>query len=141
VSIVVFGDVENVVKSWLSTTDVAAMVTRPGGGLSIFLAMPSSAPMPCLVLRRVGGGPVPRSDLPTDRARMSFSCWGDTRVSAGSLARAVVAECDSLGRMSPWVSGPTTLYGADVLSVLWLPDPDSDKPRYIVDALVTTLTA
>lgn len=141
VSVVAYGDVESAAKAWLATTDVAPLVTRTAGGLSVFLAMPASAPTPCVIVRRVGGGPAVRKDLPEDHSRLSFDCWADTRSQAILIARTLIAECDSLGRNGGYIAGSVYLCVADVLSLLWLPDPDSDKPRYIVDALVTSLTA
>ena len=137
----VFADTENIVKAWLATTEVAPLVERASGGTSIFLAMPKTPAYPSIVLTRVGGGPQPGKDLPTDRARISFNCWGTSRASAGVVSRALVSACDSLARNGGWESGPTLLAAAEVINVIWLPDPDSDTPRYIVDALVTTVTS
>lgn len=140
-SVVAYADTENVVKAWLATTDVAPLVARADGGLSIFLAMPRTPVMPSVVLTRVGGGPVYRKDIAEDRARISFTCWGTSRASAGVVCRNLVAACDALARTGGWESGPTLLGAAEVINVMWLPDPDSDTPRYIVDALVTTITS
>lgn len=135
-----YADVENIVKAWANTTPLVAELTRTGGGVSIFLAMPIGAPLPALILSRVGGAPAPRKDLPEDRARISFTCWAASRAQAFRIARILVEELESLSRTGGWTSGNTLLAAAVTLTVRWLPDPDSDTPRYIVDALITTVS-
>lgn len=137
---VVYGDAEAIVKAWLLTTSVAALVTRPDAGKSIYLAMPLSAPLPCVVLTRMGGGPRYGKDMPEDAARMSFSCWGRSRTQAGDIARAVVSECESLSHTGGFTLGTSWMPAADVSRLFWLPDPESDTARYIVDAMVTVVS-
>jgi hypothetical protein len=137
---VTYADVEDLAKTWLATTTVAPLLVRLDGGHNIFLAMPVGAPLPAITLARVGGGPRARKDLPEDRARLSFQCWGTSRASAGVLARTLVAELDTLARTGGWTSGPATLGVDEIVTVLWLPEPDADIARYIVDALVTTIS-
>lgn len=138
-AIVSFTDTETLVKTWLSTTDVKPLVTRADNGVSIYMAMPPAAPIPAVILTRVGGGPRSRKELPEDYARLSFSCWGRSRAEAGTIARTLVAELESLARTGGFDSGDSRLAAAEVLRVFWLPDPDSDTARYIVDAMVLTL--
>ena len=138
-TVFIYADVEGLVKAWLSTTDVAPLVTRPDGGQSIYMAMPAAAPIPAVVLTRVGGGPRPRSTVPEDAARMQFNCWGKTRAQAGEISRTLMSALESLAPNGGFVSGDARLAAAEVLSVLWLPDPESDTARYIVDARITTV--
>lgn len=139
-AVVHYADVENLVKTWALTTDVAPLVARPGG-YNIYLAMPAASPMPSVVLSRVGGGPRARKDLPEEVSRISFSCWANTRAEAGVISRTLCAELETLARTGGYINAGTVLAAGDVVSMIWLPDPDSDKPRYIVDALVTTVSA
>jgi hypothetical protein len=139
--LLVYADVENLVKQWLATTSVAPLVTRTvDSGLSIFLAMPPSAPLPAVVLYRVAGAPSPGKDLPEEATRLSFDCWGRSRAEAGAIARALMAELETLARVGGYDSGDARLAAAEVINVVWLPDPESDTPRYVVDATVTTVT-
>jgi hypothetical protein len=137
---VTFADAETLVKAWLATTPVAPLVTRPDAGLSIFLAMPTSAPLPAVVLSRVGGAPRAAKDIPEDAARISMHCWAKTRTAASAMASKVVAACESLARDGRYTSGTSHLVAATVISVVWLPDPEADLPRYVVDALFTVVT-
>lgn len=139
-AVVRYADVENAVKQWLLGTDVAFYVQRDDGGYSVFLAMPKGAPVPAVVITLVSGGPTPRADLPTLSARLQFDAWGRTRDQAGTVARTLVAELESLARTGFYTDGSNNILSAEVLSMRWLPDPDSDTPRYIVDALITTVT-
>lgn len=136
-----YGDPEQLVKAWLKTTPVAATVPLPGNlGPAIFNAMPKAAPNPALLIELIGGGPLSRADLPAAQYRLSFDAFGRTRAEAAAITYALVEALENLGRESTYTDGATTLYTASVVLVRWLPDPDSDTPRYVVDALVTTLT-
>lgn len=139
-AVVRYADVENLAKTWSLTTDVAPLVARPGG-FNIYLAMPALSPLPAVVISRVGGGPARRKDLPEEVSRISFSCWAASRAQAGEISRVLVGELETLARTGGWESAGTILAAGEVVSVIWLPDPDSDTPRYIVDALVTTVCA
>lgn len=139
--VLIYTDVENLVKQWVLTTPVAPLLTRTDGGTSIFLAMPASSPLPALVLSRVGGAPRASSDVPEDAARMTFNCWGTTRTQCGQIARTLMAELENLSQTGGFVSGDARLVAAQVLNMFWLPDPESDTARYIVDATVVTVSA
>ena len=138
-SVVTYTSVEDVTKAWLLTTPIVARLTRPGGGVNMFFAMPVGAPLPCLTLARVGGAPT-SSEVPTDVARISFECWGTSKASAGTLAYELVAELDTLARVGGFTLGATTIVAGDILMALWLPDPTSDTARYVVDAHISAIT-
>lgn len=134
-----FGDVENALKTWVAGTGVGPLVTRPDLGKNVYLAMPASSPLPAVVITRIGGGPTPRKELPEDRARISFDLWGRSRAECAAILARLLSELDWLGVGGGAVVGDVTLLTAEILSVRWLPDPDSDTPRHVVDALITTL--
>lgn len=134
-----FYDTETLIRDWLTSTAVAALVTRGDGGISIFKAMPLGAPIPSVVLSRVGGGPKAGSDMGEDIARISFACWAGDRNSAVQLSRELVAACENLAPQGGYATVSARLAAAEVVSWMWLPDPASDVPRYVVDALFTTI--
>jgi Protein of unknown function (DUF3168) len=140
VSVIFYATVEPAIKAWLGVTSLAPLLTRPDGGLSIYLAMPPASPLPSVILTRVGGGPHPRKDLPEDRPRISFDCWGTSRDQAAAVAGALVSECESLAPAGGHEFDGVCLLAAEVVTWLWLPDPNTDTPRYVVDALFTTVT-
>lgn len=140
-SVIIYATVEPAIKAWLGTTTLAPLVTRTDGGLSIYLAMPPASPKPSVILTRVGGGPRARKDLPEDQARISFDCWGNSRAEAADVAGAVASECESLAQSGGYChDSGVCLLVAEVAGWLWLPDPNTDTPRYVVDALFTTVT-
>ncbi len=139
-TVVSFADTESVVKRWLLTTSVASLLMRSAGQYSIYLAMPPASPNPALTVSLVSGGP-DRNDLPQQTDRIQFDCWGLTRDQAGLISRTLIAELESLARSGSYIDPTSGAYlgCARVVSKRWLPDPESDTPRYIVDALITTV--
>lgn len=136
-----YADVEGLVQRWLLGTTLAATLTRPDGGVSIFRAMPKSSPLPSIVLSRVGGAPARGSDVPADVARISFDCWAASRAVAVALSMDLVFLLEELGPVADgYVEGDARLAVAETVSWLWMPGPDSDTPRYVVDALITAIT-
>lgn len=135
-----FADTETVIKTFLLGSTVAPLLKRTDGGYSIYNAMPPAAPIPALIAFQVAGGPVGDKDLPEQQTSIQFDCWGKTRVQSGDIARTVMAELEWLGRTGGKVIGGVYLGTASVSNMRWLPEPDSDTPRYVVDALITTVT-
>lgn len=134
-----FADTENAVKAWLPTTSVGPLILRADGFYSVFLAMPTGAPNPAIIITQIAGGPDVRNDLPQQTVRLQFDCWGRTRTEAGAIARALMAELEWLPRNGGTISQGAYIGAGQVQMMRWLPDPDSDTPRYIVDALITTV--
>lgn len=128
---------EPAIKTWLLTTSVAPLVTV-AGKVNIYMAMPKSAPKPVILIALVGGGPTLRADLPVSRYRIQFDVIGDTRAQAATITGQLLGELGTLGATG-FTDGAIVLGAADTLGVRWLPDPDSDVPRYIVDALIATV--
>lgn len=124
-----FVDAEDVVKEWLLTTSVAPLVTN-----KIFLAMPKGAPLPSVILSRVGGTSMPESDAPIDAARISFAVWAANRPQAKTIRTALLGEIESIGYQPEYVGTVGRIKSGLLLSDIWLPDPEDDVPRYIVDA-------
>lgn len=138
-ALTVYPDTEALVKTWLAGTPVADLVRRPDNGLNIFEAMPLSSPLPAVVLSRVGGAPDRNSDVPVDIARISFDCWAATRAQARQIAGALASAAVNLSEHGGYESGTARLYVAEIVGWVWLPDPQADMPRYIVDALFTAI--
>lgn len=135
-----YGPVERAVKDWLMTTSLPPLLTRADGGVSLYMAMPIGAPIPVVTVMLVGGGPRAGADLPDCRYRLSFDVYGTSRDEASLIARTLVSELENLGGANAGVNVDGVCLGsAEVLNVMWRPDPDSDTARYIVDALITTV--
>jgi Protein of unknown function (DUF3168) len=135
---ITYGPVDEAVKAWLKDPAISDVAATTGG--RVYLAMPKSAALPVLLVNLIGGGPAPRGDLPLSRYRFSFDAVATDRATASAIARALLADLDTLGRDEPgYIANGVYLGGADILGMRWQPDPDSDTPRYIVDALITTV--
>lgn len=135
-----FVDAEDVVKAWLLDTTIAPLVTW-GGKTHIYQGMPTGSPMPSVILTRVGGAPSRSSTVYEDNARISFSCWARNRPAAKEIARVLVSEIESISHSSAVVTAFGRLDAAETISWLWLPDPEADLPRYVVDALMVVRSA
>lgn len=137
---ITYADTEAIVKTWLLSTTVAPLLYRDDGGYSIYNAMPAKSPLPALVLWQIAGSPRARKDLPEQQAHIQFDAWAATRTEAGTIARTLVAEIENLARGGGAVINGTYLGCGAVQMMRWLPEPDSDTPRYVVGALITTVT-
>lgn len=133
-------DVEGAARDYLrADAGVAALV-----GARVFFGIPKGAKeatFPLVVVSRVGGGQA-TGDAPVDVALLQIDCWGSIgtegnglKAGATALVNAVRSSLDAVGTDSTAV-----LKGANVESVLWLPDADNDRPRYAVTAEVTAIS-
>lgn len=135
-------DSELLVITWLKVSPLAALLTRPDGGINIFQAMPLGAPKPIVIAKRVGGAIPRRSDIPYERARISFDCRDTTRTGTWAIAGLLIGQLNNLGELGGFHDPAIgTLFDCEHLSTRWLPDRESDEPRYIVDGLFTVLAA
>ncbi len=124
-------DAEDVAKAWVLSTDVAGMVSN-----KVFLAMPVGAPNPCITLSRVGGAPPQGSATNEDIARISFTVYGPTRPVAKNISKALASELVSVSEGNPVLTSAGMMDVSELISWIWSPDPQSDAPRYILDANV-----
>lgn len=126
-----YGPIDAAVKTWLNTLAL---------GAKVYMAMPVSNPLPVVLVTLISGGPVARADLPLTRYRLSFDVIAKTRDQASLISRTLISELEALGIENVGVNAEGVYLGAaDILLTRWQPDPDSDTPRYIVDALITTV--
>lgn len=137
-------DVEGGVRTFLrANAGVSAIV-----GTHVFFGVPRKATedtFPLVIVQRVGGGDDP-SEVPIDVALVQIDCWGGIddsgngkKAEAASLLNAVRNAFFAIrGRtaLSPTVDAA----GITVQSVVWLPDPANDRPRYSVTAEVTAIS-
>lgn len=120
-------DVEGDLRAALrADTDLAALV-----GSRVFLSTRAltEASYPCVVLSRIGGGDHPTSTAPIDQALLQLDIWGPAR-SKQAATDVVNAVRLALQRI-----------GAQVVSMIFLPDPDDRRPRYVVTAAVIAISS
>lgn len=111
---------------WVDVEDAVRQFLRAEGLASgrVFFGVSQQAPFPQIVLQRIEG--------PDDSCLIQFDVRGATKATTAQLAADLASACDALSR---YTNDGVLLHGADVLSVRWLPDPDSGQPRHIVDVL------
>lgn len=138
----VFPDTEGAMRAWLrSHTAVSALV-----GARVFFGIPKKNPtFPLITVQRIGGGD-DVSDAPLDIALLQIDCWGEidasgngVKAGATALVNAVRTALRAVGTDTQLTTG-VTAHGVNVESVLWLPDPDNDRPRYSVTAEVAAIS-
>ena len=112
-------DVEDAVRAW-------AREALPAIEGRVFFGASNDAAMPQVVLSRIGGA--------DGRCLIQFDVWAKTKATAAQLAASLATAVDGLGR---YTHGTTLLLGARVEGVRWLPDEESDTPRYVVEATFT----
>lgn len=120
---VTFVDVEGAVRSW--ARDNVDSISRKA-----FFGYQTDAGLPQVVPIRIGG--------PDDEALFQFDCWASSKAVSAALAAELATEADALAR---YTSGEVILHGAVVESIRWLPDPESDAPRHVVDITFTATAA
>jgi hypothetical protein len=89
----------------------------------VFLARSDQAPLPQIVLFRIGG--------PDSSVLIQFDCLARSEAEAEAVAADLCTQIDSLAR---YEHDGVLLTGAAVESSRGVPDPDTNDPRFIVDA-------
>lgn len=131
-------DIEGGLRDYLRAHgDVVAAV-----GTRIFFGVPDTPTFPLVTVQRVGGGD-DLSEAPIDQALVQFDVWGELdanghgkKADADTVRRAVRQALHDI-RGATALNASTVAYGATVTDDRWLPDPNNDRPRYSVTALVT----
>jgi len=138
-------DVEGGLRTYLrANTDLAALI-----GTRCYFGIPDAPVFPLVVVRRVGGGD-DIGDAPIEQALVQIDCWGDftadgvhgNKAQAEAVRRCVRGILFGLtAHGATHLDSATVCYGAVVLSDIWLPDPDDDRPRYSISAQITARAA
>lgn len=139
-----FGDVEGGVRSWARANSLLTPLLGSGTTARVFFGVPTSYDPKtngaALVLYRSGGAPRPGA-TPLDQPRLTFDCWGASKADAASLAVAVVEAIERVGQGTALGASLRAVSASVVMGPLWLPDPESGTPRYVVDASWTVRAA
>lgn len=93
-----------------------------------FMEVPANRPRRFITVERVGGD---RADV-RDRPIVAIQAWEETRYKASELAAVIAEFTGSLAVTHPHVAR------VSIESVYNNPDPESESPRYQVNASITT---
>lgn len=121
---VVHVDVEGAVRTWLRSAlpDVRVM-----------FGVNNAASFPQITFFRVAG---------TDEdALFQFDVWGGKGAGKASVADVAADLATALDGLSGYVAAGVRLHGADKPRVSWLPEPVTDRPRYVVEASIFATAA
>ena len=119
-----FPDVEALCSEWL----------REQLSARVYSTIPSNPVYPLMTVKRIGGLPADRARL--DRANLQIDVWGNNKSEARDLADSARRQLHRMeGRIFSTGAGDVVnavVTGVrDNLGMTWLPDPSSDRDRYI----------
>jgi len=129
-------DTEGAVRTWLRASTVAHAVVAD----RIYFGVPKESPTwPLVTIQRVGGGN-DASDAPVDNALIQLDCWGTLHPNgngdkAGCLTVANAVR-SALEVVNDTLIATSVRASIEVESIIWLPDANNDRPRYVVTANV-----
>ena len=112
---VLFPDATYVVVSHLADTLAVPVYSK----------VPTVRPATFVVVRRVGG--VRRNEV-TDEPMVTVECWASKDADAADLAALARAYVD--GMAGETIEGTAVYRVTDIAGPAYLPDPESDMPRY-----------
>ncbi len=127
-------DVEGGMRTFLrNDTDVQAVLDQ-----RVFFRPDVGAEFPLAAVYRVGGGEDP-GEAPVDRAVIQIDVWGNLRNKAECFdAYQAVRKALSKPRSRTVLKTGVVAHGTiQVTDVRYLPDPEDNRPRYAITALVT----
>lgn len=133
-------DVEGAMRTYLRADST---ISGSYGG-RVFFGAPDSPEYPMVLVSRVGGAE-DASDAPLDVALLQIDCIGKRReegggkISATQLWLAVKSALRSIQGLTQ--VGTDRLFGASVVSDVYLNDPVDGRPRYVLTVQVSALAA
>lgn len=131
-----FPDCEKLVKDLLEAdSGVTALVSS-----RVFMGIPSSPTWPLITIKQIGGTN-DGSQAEIARDTIDIQCWGSDRNKAQAAAvKDAVRTCLAAIIRRTTVGGQVC-HGANIDSIVYVPDQDSGRPRYIVTTTVTATVA
>lgn len=129
---IVFPDVLGDVRAWLRAhPDLTPLVNG-----RVFFRIPETASFPLIRIYQAGGAVQP-GDAPVQDVRLAFDIWGSGKQYAQTTQAKLAVESACHRLPVPCRLGTTQVGNAQVTSALFLPDPQTGDPRWVVDALFT----
>lgn len=120
-------------RTWVDVESLVRQYLRdnvPVLGRRVFFGADGRADLPQAVVFRIAG--------PDDAAMVQVDVWAATKADAAAAAGEVAGALDRAARFR---HDGAVLVGASVDSIRWMPDDDSNLPRYIVEATVYAAAA
>lgn len=139
-----FPDVEGGMVAYLKT--LPAVTVLLGNTGAVYFGVPTDADeddYPLVTVVRVGGGQETGQEAPVDVSLVQLDVWGKLRMKrecwlvTAQVAKAVTLIGDT-GVPTQLTAGVLG-FGGEVESSLFLPDPGTLRPRYVLTATITAL--
>jgi len=137
-------DIEGALRTWLRTqTDLTALI-----GNRVFFGVPkgaAEASFPLVTVQLVDSRD-DGSEAPVSLDLVQFDVWGSLDTSGNGKKAEATSVVNALRSVCRQVRGRTALtatvaaFGIEIVGVAWAPDPDDDRPRYVVTAEVTSIS-
>ena len=137
-------DIEGALRTWLrAQSPITALV-----GQRVFFGVPKGATevtFPLITVQLVDARD-DDSEAPLTQALVQFDVWGSIDESGNGKKAETTVVVNTLRSVLRTVRGRTALtasvaaFGIDAVGIGWSPDPDNDRPRYVVTAEVTAVS-
>lgn len=137
-------DIEGALRTWLrAQSPITALV-----GQRVFFGVPKGATevtFPLITVQLVDASD-DASEAPLTQALVQFDVWGSIDESGNGKKAETTVVVNTLRSVLRTVRGRTALtasvaaFGIDAVGIGWSPDPDNDRPRYVVTAEVTAVS-
>lgn len=137
-------DIEGALRTWLRAQATITAVV----GNRVFFGVPkgaTEASFPLITVQLVDASD-DASEAPLTQALVQFDVWGSIDESGNGKKADATAVVNTLRSVFRTVRGRTALtasvaaFGIDTVGIGWSPDPDNDRPRYVVTAEVTAVS-
>jgi hypothetical protein len=109
-------DVESAVRQWARDA-----------GFTAFFGTNNNGTFPQVIVQRIAG--------PDDNVLIQFDVWGGAGAGKKQAADEAARLASALTGLASFDHDGVRLHDATWTSTRWLPDPVSDRPRYIVEAV------
>lgn len=133
-----FPEVEGAMRTYLrSLLAVTSLVST-----RVFFGIPANTTYPLITISQIAGAP-DASASPIYESTLSFDCWGlsasetGSKLSATAIKSVVEKVIDDLN-CTELNSSVTALWG-NVVSTNWMPDPDTNRARYTITAVIAAI--
>jgi len=137
-------DIEGALRTWLR----AQAAVTAAVGQRVFFGVPKGAAetsFPLITVQLVDARD-DDSEAPLTQAVVQIDVWGTIDDSGNGKKAECTTVVNTVRSVLRTVRGRTALtatvaaFGIDVIGMAWAPDPDNDRPRYVVTAEVTAVS-
>ena len=137
-----YPDVEGALRTWLRARPAVQGVVAQ----RVWFGIPKVDPVfPLVVVSRIGGTNA-AGDAPVDEPLVQIDCWGDIHANgngnkASALGVANVVRAELLDLVNDTTIAPGVRAAIASVDMAYSPDPDNDRPRYVLTVAGSFISA